>query len=135
MSARGRLSGPVVDTSSSPFARLRPLPVTAVRLDDAFWGPRRQLVREVSLPLQYEYLERTGRLDNFRRAAGQQEGPFQGLYFNDSDVYKWLEAAAWSLATDPDPALDRLVDRQHRDRRPVCHDQGHHGRGPVAVAS
>lgn len=111
MSAHGRFSAPVVDTSSSPFARLHPLPVNAVRLDDAFWGPRRQLAREVSLPLQHEYLEQTGRLDNFRRAAGQQEGRFEGLYFNDSDVYKWLEATAWTLATDPDPALDQLVDR------------------------
>ncbi|MGH2604392.1 MAG: glycoside hydrolase family 127 protein, partial [Dehalococcoidia bacterium] len=56
------------------------------------------------------HLEATGRIDNFRRAAGQQDGPFQGLYFNDSDVYKWLEAASWSLATDPDPELERLVD-------------------------
>ncbi len=111
MSVLRHTSACVVDTSSSPFARLHPLPVNAVRLDGAFWGPRRQLAREVSLPLQYEYLERTGRLDNFRRAAGQQQGPFEGLYFNDSDVYKWLEAAAWFLATDPDPALDQLVDR------------------------
>jgi len=86
------------------------VPLTAVSLDDDFWAPRLHLNREVTLPLQYRYLEETGRLDNFRRAAGQATGDFQGYYFNDSDVYKWLEAAAWTLATTPDPALTQMVD-------------------------
>ncbi|MGH2533008.1 MAG: glycoside hydrolase family 127 protein [Thermomicrobiales bacterium] len=105
-----RTASVVVDTSESRHARLRPLAVDAVTLDDAVWEPRRRINREQTLPGQHAHLEQTGRIDNFRRAAGKQEGPFQGLYFNDSDVYKWLEAAAWSLATDPDPALERLVD-------------------------
>lgn len=89
----------------SPFSRLRPLPLTAVRLHDVFWEPRRQINRTVSLPTQYELCEETGRLDNFRRAAGIVGGEFRGRIFNDSDVYKWLEAAAWSLANDGDPVL------------------------------
>jgi uncharacterized protein len=105
----------VVDTSKSPHARLRPLPVTAVTFRDAFWERRRQAVREVMLPAQYDKLEQTGRLTNFRRAAAGEQGGFEGLYFNDTDVYKWLEAAAWALAVPPgghpDPELDRLVDR------------------------
>jgi DUF1680 family protein len=101
----------VVDTSNSPHARLRPVPVDAVRLDDGLWEPRRRLNRELSLPGQHELLEQTGRIDNFRRAAGKQDGPHQGIYFNDSDVYKWLEAAAWMLADGPDPELDRLIDK------------------------
>ena len=40
-----------------------------------------------------------------RRAAGKLKIPFQGIHFNDSDVHKWLEAAAWTLATDPSPEL------------------------------
>jgi hypothetical protein len=60
---------------------------------------------------QYEQIEKTGRLDNFRRASGRKTGiDFEGIYFNDSDVYKWLEAAAWSLGTHPDPDLQRIVD-------------------------
>ncbi len=98
----------VVDTSGSRHARLRPLPLDGVRLSDGFWEPRRQINREETLPSQYEHIEETGRLDNFRRAAGKIEAPFRGLYFNDSDVYKWLEAASWSLATDPD--LEEMVD-------------------------
>lgn len=101
----------VVDTRHSRSARLRPVPVTAVRLEDDFWEPRRRINREVTLPSQFEHCEATGRIDNFRRASGKRPDlPFQGIFFNDSDVYKWLEAAAWSLATDPDPELERMVD-------------------------
>ncbi len=100
----------VVDTSRSPYARLRPVPLTAVTLTDPFWAPRRNLNRQVTLPTQYRLLEETGRLDNFRRAAGQTDLPFQGHCYNDSDVYKWLEAVAWTLATGPDPHLSDMAD-------------------------
>ncbi len=100
----------IVDTSNSPHARLRPLPLTDVRIADGFWEPRRRVNREETLPSQYRHLEETGRLDNFRKASGKMGGRFEGIYFNDSDVYKWLEAAAWSLATDPDPDLTKMVD-------------------------
>jgi DUF1680 family protein len=103
-------SAVVVDTTRSPFCRLRPLSLTAVRLDDAFWAPRRRVNHAVSLPTQYELCQTTGRLDNFRRAAGCVEGPFQGRFFNDSDVYKWIEAAAWTLASEPDGGLSAQVD-------------------------
>jgi DUF1680 family protein len=99
-----------VDTSRSPHARLKPVPLTAVRLEDGFWAPRLRINREVTLPAQFRQLEETGRLWNFTRAAGKARGPFKGLYFNDSDVYKWLEAAAWALAAGPDPTLQGLAD-------------------------
>jgi len=95
----------VVDTSHSPYARLRPVPLTAVTLTDAFWSPRRRILREVTLPSQYDLLEETGRIDNFRAAASKKDVPFLGRYFNHSDVYKWLEAVAWVLAADEAAAL------------------------------
>ncbi len=100
----------VVDTSGRPQTFLRPIPLTSVRISDGFWESRRRINREQTLPSQYEHIEETGRLDNFRRASGKIEVPFRGLYFNDSDVYKWLEAASWSLANDPAPGLERMVD-------------------------
>jgi DUF1680 family protein len=100
----------VVDTSGSRHTRLRSLPLADVRLADDFWEPRRRINRGETLPSQYEHIEETGRLDNFRRASGKIEVPFRGLYFNDSDVYKWLEAAAWTLAEGLDPDLERMVD-------------------------
>ncbi len=100
-----------VDTSHSPHARLKPVPITAVRLEDEFWAPRLRRNREVTLPGQFRQIEETGRLWNFRRAAGAVQGAFQGLYFNDSDVYKWLEAVAWAQAgLEPDPALQAMVE-------------------------
>src|SRR5437762_2335248 len=106
-----QLTHPVVlDTSRSPHARLRPVPLNAVTLNDTFWAPRRRINRAVTLPSQYRHCEETGRIDNFRRAAGKTEGRFQGLYFNDSDVYKWLEAAAWTLAGESDPELERAME-------------------------
>lgn len=100
----------VLDTSASPHARLKPVPLTAVTLTDAFWAPRLARTREVTLPTQYQQLEATGRLDNFRRAARKHTGPFRGYVFNDSDVYKWLEAAIWSLASAPHPPLAAMVE-------------------------
>ncbi len=100
----------VVDTRHSPFGRLRPLSLDEVTIDDTFWAPRRRVNHAVTLPEQYEQLERTGRLHNLRRAAGQEQGVFEGRFFNDSDVYKWLEAAAWTLATARDERLRAQVD-------------------------
>jgi DUF1680 family protein len=110
MAIAHRTSAAVVETSRSPHARLRPLAVEAVRLDDEFWAPRMRTNREVTLPTQLDLLESTGRVANFRRGARKEAGRFEGFYFNDTDVYKWLEAAAWVLATDPDPELDRQID-------------------------
>lgn len=103
--------GPVVvDTSRSPFARLKPVPLTAARLSDEFWAPRLRINREVTLPSQYRLMEETGRLDNFRRAAGKKDGPFKGYMYNDSDVYKWLEACAWTMAAEEDAEVARMAD-------------------------
>ncbi|HEY3268986.1 MAG TPA: beta-L-arabinofuranosidase domain-containing protein [Armatimonadota bacterium] len=104
------MSSPVVDTSASINARLRAASPADVRIADAFWEPRMRANRETTLFGQYEHCESTGRINNFRRAAGKRPGTeFEGIYFNDSDVYKWLEAAAWSLGTHPDPAVAKMV--------------------------
>ncbi len=100
----------IVDTMHSPHARLRPVPVDAVTFSDAFWAPRLARTRAVTLPAQYALLENTGRLDNFRRAAGALAAPFRGYFFNDSDVYKWLEGALWALAASDAPELMQQVE-------------------------
>jgi len=100
----------IVDTTASPNARLRPVAVNEVRLTDRFWAPRLQTLREVTLLTQYDLMEQTGRIDNFRRAAGKIKKDFEGIYFNDSDVYKWIEAVAWAVAYEPDERLSALAD-------------------------
>jgi hypothetical protein len=100
----------VVDTTRSPHATLQPTPISAVTLTDAFWGPRRGVNRRVMIPAQQKLCEDTGRIDNLRIAAGQKQGEFEGFFFNDSDVYKLLEAISWQLASGPDAELDALAD-------------------------
>ena len=104
------MASSVVDTSRSPHARLRPVPVAAVELRDAFWAPRLRLNRDRILPDQFRHLEATGAIDNFRRASGRKPGTFQGIFFSDSDVYKWAEAAAWALATEASAELRGMLD-------------------------
>jgi len=101
----------VVDTSTSPHAKIRSVPIESVKLEDGFWAPRQRILRERTLPTQYMLCEETGRISNFRRASGKEAGSFQGYFFNDSDVYKWIEAAAFSLTVEPDGELRDLVER------------------------
>jgi uncharacterized protein len=96
--------------SPAPLAKLRAVPFTEVKIQDAFWSPRRETNRLASIPVNLENLEKSGNLENLRLAAKRATSGFQGPVFMDSDVYKALEAAAYSLATDPDPVLDRRLD-------------------------
>jgi hypothetical protein len=82
-----------------------------------FWADRQRLVSEAVLPYQWKALndevpgaEPSHAIENLRIAAGLSSGVFQGFKFQDSDVAKWIEAASFSLATRPDPELERLVD-------------------------
>ncbi|WP_205962788.1 glycoside hydrolase family 127 protein [Pararobbsia silviterrae] len=100
----------VVDFASTTYARIKPVPVTAVELQGDFWGKRFETVRKATLPSQWDLLESTNRLNNFRRVFGEYDGPFEGLFFNDSDLYKWLEAASWLVARGPDAELEKRIE-------------------------
>ncbi|MFZ1754441.1 MAG: glycoside hydrolase family 127 protein [Caldilineaceae bacterium] len=89
---------------------ITPVPFTVVSFEDAFWQPRLETNRQVTLPFNFRKCEETGRIDNFAKAAGWMDGPHEGIFFNDSDVFKVVEAAAYSLALFPDPALDSYLD-------------------------
>ena len=90
---------------------IRPVPFTEVLVTDNFWAPRIKINHEVTIPIAFRKSEETGRIDNFKIAAGLQEGSFCSLYpFDDSDVFKNIEAASYSLQIFPDPALDRYLD-------------------------
>ncbi len=89
--------------------KLLGVPFTDVKVADEFWAPRIKVNREKSLPHNFKWCEQTGRISNFEKAAKKQ-GKFEGIYFNDSDVYKVLEGASYSLADHPDPVLEKTVD-------------------------
>lgn len=97
-------SAAIIDTRKSPFAQLVPVPMNSVQLRDNFWAPRRETNWRVTLPAQFAMLEKTERLENMRRAA-TNSATFQSGLASDSDVYKWLEAASWQLASQSDEAL------------------------------
>ena len=89
---------------------ITPLPVTSVKITDAFWAPKREINRTVTIPHIMQQNELTGRIDNFLKAAKTKPGAYQGQRYNDTDIYKTVEAASWSLVSHPDPALDRKLD-------------------------
>jgi len=91
----------------TPF---HPVPFTDVAITDAFWLPRLETNRTVTIPYDFRMCEETGRIANFAKAGGLAEGAFQGNRYDDSDVFKVIEGAAYSLALHPDPALDRYLD-------------------------
>lgn len=86
------------------------VPFTEVQVADAFWSPRLETNRLVTIPYAFEKCEETGRIDNFAKAGGLKEGKFQGIFFNDSDVFKVIEGAAYALANHADPELEAYVD-------------------------
>src|SRR5262247_1088328 len=96
-----RASAGPVDASRSPGAALQPLDVRAVTLDGGFLARRQAVNRTAALPHGLRMLETAGNLDNLRIAAGRKTGQFRGRVFMDSDVYKWLEAAAFEMARVP----------------------------------
>ena len=87
-----------------------PVLFTEVELHDGFWATRIETNREVTIPFALEQNEITGRIDNFLLAAGLKEGNYDGERYNDTDVYKVLEGAAFSLALHLDPVLDAYLD-------------------------
>lgn len=80
----------------SPAAVFRPLALEQVHID-GYLGKYLKRAVEITIPSQYQLLESTGRIDNFRRASGKIKKDFQGYFFNDSDVYKWVEGCSYAL--------------------------------------
>ena len=89
---------------------IRPVPLTDVDVRDGFWGPRFATNRAVTVDYDFHKCEETGRIANFAVAGGITSGGFQGIFFNDSDVFKVIEGAAYCLATQPDAKLEQYLD-------------------------
>jgi DUF1680 family protein len=86
------------------------VPFTQVKLDDQFWLPRIETNRTVTIPASFERCEATGRVKNFTMAA-EKKGKFCTTFpFDDTDIYKTIEGASFSLAVHPDPKLEKYVD-------------------------
>jgi DUF1680 family protein len=90
---------------------IQPVPFTSVKLTDNFWAPRIKKNATITIPIAFKYCETTGRVKNFEIAAGLDTGKFQTIFpFDDSDIYKIIEGASYSLQTYPDPNLEAYLD-------------------------
>ena len=88
-----------------------PVPFTSVKVTDNFWGQRLQASREVTIPLAFSKCEETGRYENFVKAAHPSDTyKVEGFSFDDTDVYKTIEGASYSLQTYPDKKLQKYID-------------------------
>ena len=98
-------------TYTQPDAPIQEVPFTQVHLSDSFWLPRIETNRTVSIPSAFKECEKNGRFDNFAIAAGLKKGEHRGDFsFDDTDPYKVIEGASYSLAVKYDPQLDHYLD-------------------------
>ena len=102
---------PVGSSSADESRIIRPVAAHRVTFTDGFWRPRLEINRTVTIPYSFRMCEETGRIENFRVAAGLSDKKWTGIFgFNDSDVTKIAEGAAYSLMTHPDAKLDAYLD-------------------------
>src|SRR3954447_22696917 len=106
-------------TEGSPAKRdypIEPVPFTQVHVNDSFWAPKIETNRTVSIPTAFDQCERTGRIENFVRAAEVLRGVsikdkhYPPFPFDDTDPYKVIEGASYALRVNPDPKLRAYID-------------------------
>lgn len=96
--------------AGTPERFLEPIPIERVKLSHEFFVARLQANTKVTIPHCLKSCEETGRIANFAIASGALKGERKGLLFDDSDVYKTIEAIGWTLVSIDDPALEARAD-------------------------
>jgi hypothetical protein len=114
----------IINFTDSSKNKLTPCSISSVKIK-GFMNDYLETMLKVTIPSQYELLESTGRIDNFRIASGKKEGSFKGLVFNDSDVYKWLEAASYALLFTNDDDLKEKIDNTIKEVKDAQEDNGY----------
>lgn len=95
----------------SQETQIKPVPFTSVRLNDCFFSPRINQNHEITIPIALQHCYNTGRVDNFLKAAGFKTGDFIGEFpFDDTDIYKIIEGASYSIQTFPDKEMESHLD-------------------------
>jgi len=99
------------------LTNLTPISLKNVNIEESFWSRYVELIRDTVIPYQWEVLNDripgvtpSHSIKNYRIASGLEQGEFQGMVFQDTDVAKWIEAVAYSIETKPDPELEKTVD-------------------------
>ncbi|MEJ2055846.1 MAG: glycoside hydrolase family 127 protein, partial [Calditrichaceae bacterium] len=97
--------------NDSPDYPISPVSFTQVSLQDSFWNGRIETNRTVTIPYGFNKCEQEGRISNFAKAGGLMKGDYEGkMPFDDSDVYKIIEGASYSLSVHPDKKLEAYID-------------------------
>lgn len=89
---------------------ITPIAFTAVQVTDHFWLPRMEINYRTTIPFAFKKCEETGRIDNFAKAGKLMAGDFEGRRYNDSDVFKVMEGAAYTLRIKDDPQLEAYLE-------------------------
>ncbi|HVT79483.1 MAG TPA: beta-L-arabinofuranosidase domain-containing protein [Phycisphaerae bacterium] len=97
---------------ADPDYAIQPVLSKAVKVEGGFWGAKIETNRVSTIPHLLKMNDENERLNNLRRGAGLLPGPYVSRRYNDTDVYKLLEAVGYSLAMHPDPALEKIADEQ-----------------------
>lgn len=93
------------------FKTIEPVSFSQVTITDNFWKPRIEQVATTTLEACiYQTEVKTARIRNFEIVGGTRQGKFEGIFYDDSDVFKALEAIAYSLKNKPNPALEKKAD-------------------------
>src|SRR5690349_21546718 len=91
---------------------VKPVPFTAVHFNDQFWSPRIEINRRVTIPFAFQQCEETGRVANLDRAAAAlrnepgRDKKLPAYPFDDTDIYKVIEGAAYTLSVQRDARLE-----------------------------
>jgi len=82
-----------------------------VEINDSFWLPKIRIIQDTTIPHAFEKCYQEGRIDNFLIAGGKKSGKYQSKFpFDDTDLYKIIEGASYSLISQPDPSLEAYLD-------------------------
>jgi DUF1680 family protein len=98
-------------SAQASIQKYQNVPFSNVQINDQFWKPKIEKVSTVTIPVCIDQTAvKTPRIRNFEIAAHRRKGEFEGIFYDDSDVYKALEAIAYSLKNHPDTAMERIAD-------------------------
>jgi hypothetical protein len=97
--------------AQSGITKLNPVSFSQVTITDNFWKPKLEKIATTAVPVMiYQTEIATGRIRNYEKVARQQKEKHEGIYYDDSDVYKALEAIAYSLKNHSDKAMEQKAD-------------------------
>ena len=108
--------------------KIREVPLRRVQITDTFWSERQRIIARTAVPYMEKILrdevsgaEKSHAIENFRIAAGESKGEYYGMVFQDTDVYKWLETASYSLLANPDPDLEAYTTAWLENILKICY--------------